>query len=258
MLKYKEFKKIYKDSSYKKYLFNHIFYKIKRICRIPYCIFMCLKYPFLYPRNRFTDLHYNNRKIIDYYNNVREQYMRVVSNNDVDELIKNKNILWYFSLSKIKTDNSISFVYWKTWWSLPLADILKFFHNTILQIIFCIPTYIEWDKVDEGWNKAFGKQYLKDLRKQLKKDKMLYSWRITDIKEKWGRLNLYCNKASDELYAIINKYEKLSWDYCIKCGNKADYVSTGWIAPYCKNCAEKEDNKLYYTKKEYEEEGKVY
>ena len=91
-----------------------------------------------------------NRKIVNYYNKVREQYMCVVSNNDVDELIKNKNILWYFSLSKIKSDNSISFVYWKTWWSLPLADILKFFHNTLLQLYSVhqhILNGIKWMKV---------------------------------------------------------------------------------------------------------------
>ena len=41
-------------------------YKIKKMCKIPYYCYMCIKYPFLYPRNRFTDLHYNNWKIIEW------------------------------------------------------------------------------------------------------------------------------------------------------------------------------------------------
>ena len=85
----------------------------------------------------------------------------------------------------------------------------------MLQIFHCIPTYIEWDAVEPGWNKAFGKQYLNELKKQLKKDKMLYSWRIMDIKEKWGCLNLYCNYGSEKLYSLISVYEDISWNTCI-------------------------------------------
>jgi hypothetical protein len=95
-----------------------------------------------------------------------------------------------------------------------------------------------------GWNKAFGKQFLKELKQQLKKDKMLYSWRITTIKEKWGEFNLYCNKGTKELYSLIHKYENLSWNYCMKCGKPSTVKSIGWILPYCKECAEK-DNVRY-------------
>ncbi len=32
-------------------------YKINRILRIPKCVYLCIRFPFLYPRNRFTDKH---------------------------------------------------------------------------------------------------------------------------------------------------------------------------------------------------------
>ena len=30
---------------------------------------LCISFPFLYPRNRFTGMHYNYWKIIEYHNN---------------------------------------------------------------------------------------------------------------------------------------------------------------------------------------------
>lgn len=39
-----------------KYL-HRLKYKINRILRIPKCVYLCIRFPFLYPRNRFTDKH---------------------------------------------------------------------------------------------------------------------------------------------------------------------------------------------------------
>ena len=38
--------------------------KLKRIIK---STILCIRFPFLYPRNRFTDLHYNNWKIIEFH-----------------------------------------------------------------------------------------------------------------------------------------------------------------------------------------------
>ena len=80
---------------------------------------------------------------------------------------------------------------------------------------------------------------------------MLYKWRITDIKEKYGTFRLSCNYGSGELYEIIDKYETLSWDVCIKCGKPSTHTSIGWISPYCVDCVEKENNRFFCTKEEY-------
>ena len=49
-------------------------YKIKRIVKIPYNIYLCLRFPFLYPRNRFTGRHYNNWWIRDKIQEIRKKY----------------------------------------------------------------------------------------------------------------------------------------------------------------------------------------
>ena len=39
--------------------------------------------------------------------------------------------------------------------------------------------------------------------------------------------------ASKEVYEIIKKYENLSRNTCISCGEPATKISDGWISPFC-------------------------
>lgn len=211
---------------------------------------MCIRYPFLYPRNRFTGLHYNNWKIIEWKKKIYQKYHLV----DIDKLhpeVTYETYKGYYFCVK-QTGSVID--YWTNWWAKLLCKCITFFHDYILQIFHCIPTYTEWDAVEPGWNKAFGKQYLEDLKKQLKKDKMLYKWRITQIKEKYGKFILSCNYGSPELYNIINKYESLSWHTCIQCGKPATYTSKGWVAPYCEDCVNNSKDPSRYIRRESKEE----
>lgn len=261
---------------------------------------MCIKYPFLYPRNRFTGKHRVNllyRSINRLHNQSRQEigitgklvkekpkYLhRQLSffnyqvkldienktlkiNNEIDsQIFKLDSLMWNGDIFEI-VDLTVTFaifgnpiiqVYLKpkdendntkygfSYYRVKLTTnkrkyrwfkIIKWIDEKVLDRIFILPWCTEWDAVEPGWNKAFGKQCLEDLKKQLKKDKMLYKWRITQIKEKYGKFILYCNYGSPELYNILNKYESLSWDTCIKCGKPATHTNKGWIAPYCTDC----------------------
>ena len=294
---------------------SKFFNKIKRIL---YSTYMCIRYPFLYPRNRFTDKHRVNllyRSINKLHNQSRQEisitgklvkekpkYLRkchaffnyrvelnvenktLKISNDIDsQLFKLDSLMWNDDIFEI-VDLNVTFaifgnpiiqVYLKpkdendntkygfSYYRVKLTTnkrkyrwfkIIKWIDEKVLDRILFLPTFTEWDAVEPGWNKAFGKQYLKDLKKQLKKDKMLYKWRITQIKEKYGTFILYCNYGSPELYNIINKYESLSWHTCIKCGKPATYTSKGWIAPYCEECVNNSKDPSRYIKRENKEE----
>ena len=293
---------------------SRIFNKIKRIL---YSTYMCIRYPFLYPRNRFTDKHRVNllyRSINKLHNQSRQEigvtgklvkekpkYLRkchaffnyrvelnvenkiLKISNDIDSQSFNLDLLMYDNRFEI-VDSNVTFaifgnpiiqVYLKpkdendntnygfSHYRVKLTTnkrkyrwfkIVKWIDEEVLDRILFLPTFTEWDAVEPGWNKAFGKQYLEDLKKQLKKDKMLYKWRITQIKEKYGKFILSCNYGSPELYNIINKYESLSWNTCIQCGKPATYTSKGWIAPYCEECVNNSKNPRRYIKRESEEE----
>lgn len=293
---------------------SKIFNKIKRIL---YSTYMCIRYPFLYPRNRFTNRHCVNllyRSINKLHNQSRQEigvtsklvkekpkYLRkchaffnyrielnvenktLKISNDIDSQSFNLDLLMYDDRFEI-VDSNVTFaifgnpiiqVYLKpkdendntnygfSYYRVKLTTnkrkyrwfkIVKWIDEEVLDRILFLPTFTEWDAVEHGWNKAFGKQYLKDLKNQLKKDKMLYKWRIVQIKEKYGKFILYCNYGSPELYNIINKYENLSWNTCIQCGKPATYTSKGWIAPYCEECVNNSKDPNRYIKRESKEE----
>ena len=272
---------------------------IDRIKKAITSTYICIKYPFLYPRNRFTGLHYNNWKLHDYHvsnykravksvfthiytvdewnricdskselyetystglnvnfeydvvgeyvlliNNddvIRTIYVNRVSNiDDIGFLCNNDHIDFYIILRNdcekpedtFLIDHLIDdkWIYFK----IKFADFLN---EYVLQIFHCIPTFTEWDalKSYKGWYNAFGEKLLKEIDQQLRKDKMRYTWRIIDIKEKYGSLQIYCNYATNELYDLLAKYERISYHTCIECGKPAKYLSSGWICPYCED-----------------------
>lgn len=97
---------------------------MKRLFEILNDIILCIRFPFLYPRNRFTGLHYNNWKIQDKLKDLWKQSMTygLNPNNRYAPTVTNKKAYFYYKL-------------------------LKFYHNYILQIFHCIlliQSLIKW------------------------------------------------------------------------------------------------------------------
>lgn len=94
----------------------------------------------------------------------------------------------------------------------------------------------ELDEMPEGWRIAFGEQLCAELKAELEKAGLLDSYRIVQIKEKFGSLRWYDNATSPELLAIIRKYTEISARTCVICGKPATRITMGWIAPFCDAC----------------------
>lgn len=77
----------------------------------------------------------------------------------------------------------------------------------------------------------------KDLKRALKRENYLYKFRIHQLKEKYGHMELYPARASEEIYDIICKYRYISYYTCVNCGRPAHYLTSGYILPYCEDCA---------------------
>ena len=95
-----------------------------------------------------------------------------------------------------------------------------------------------WNDFPLGWRKAFGWEMLKELDQVIREDK-LESFGIEQIKEKFGGLRFYCAGGNRKIHDIISKYEELSYKTCIECGKPAEWISKGWISPWCGECKEK-------------------
>ena len=98
--------------------------------------------------------------------------------------------------------------------------------------------YTELDDMPDGWRIAFGEQMCQDIMDALEDSNTVKSYGIDQIKEKFGFLCWYdhggTKKIRDE---IVPKYEDMSIRTCISCGQPAEYVSGGWISPWCTDCA---------------------
>lgn len=253
---------------------------------------LCIRFPFLHPRNRWTGRHYNNWTITNFhrkwYKYTQDSFfMRFVTEKpekleytcDFDDrryrIDHSENRIWIIDIndcnkvvwSANKSDFGTGKIVKTGWvdkspccivdenrtsneeinrfivivhakWLRNIIKILDWIHDYPLQWFHCIPTYTELDAMEPGWKKAFGIQMCKEIKKELKKYNFLYKYRITQIKEKWGKLEWYdCGIPKDsKIWDIIEKYSEISRKTCINCGKPATKISTGWISPYCDDC----------------------
>ena len=103
--------------------------------------------------------------------------------------------------------------------------------------------YMSWqDAIPEGWNKAFGEQLVDELNEILIKYNFVNKFRFLQIKEKFGALRIYPSSMPDEMYLeylrLELKYERMSLNICIKCGEPYTHLTEGWILPLCDECDE--------------------
>lgn len=110
--------------------------------------------------------------------------------------------------------------------------------------------YTEADAVPTGWH-----QLVLDMSEEIIQclnanniDPLTFY--IDQLKEKFGGIRLYYtiryadtnidrNVIETNIDKIIHKYEALSEHTCCECGKEATLCSTGWICPYCNECAKK-------------------
>lgn len=102
---------------------------------------------------------------------------------------------------------------------------------------------IDWGWSD-GWDWALGKEFMADLDKAIKLDGAEKTFRIEQVKEKWGRLVLYYSGAGENVNKVVSDYECVSEGVCMRCGSPyAQMTYTGWNFPCCQSCWEKTYNK---------------
>lgn len=186
---------------------------------------LCIRFPFLYPRNRFSGKHYTDwtldEKIKDIHKEAYEctnpvEFHKGLTEEELHDIQHPKYRVR--NLGKALECSAL-----KVW-------------RFLKTVAHAVPTSTELDAMDNGWRKAFGISICKEIKTALKKYGYLRKYRITQIKEKWGELCWYDAGAPQEVFDIIRKYEGISRMTCIECGKPAKYRSTGWVEPYCEDC----------------------
>lgn len=96
-----------------------------------------------------------------------------------------------------------------------------------------------------GWRAAFGLEFSEDIRTLLESsadpDTAFDSYRVEQIKEKYGSLRWYDGGVASDIFEnmndLNNSYEALSSRTCCDCGSFQDVrVDRGYIIPICESC----------------------
>lgn len=188
---------------------------------------LCIKYPFLYPRNRFTGLHYNwwwwNKKRSNLYK--KYHYCGKID-------LRPSNVYYYKWYNNFES-------FWTNWWALPLIKVFDWIHRNPMQWIHCLTSHTELDAIPEAWKNDFGLEWAKDVKQYLDEHHIRH-YRIAQLKEKWGEFDwLYPPDFSDECLKLEHKYVERSKQICICCGKPATMVTPVqiWLSYYCDECA---------------------
>lgn len=104
------------------------------------------------------------------------------------------------------------------------------------------------DSIPSGWRLAFSKQMCDEIQAELERTNYVDDYVVLDVKEKWARLDWSSGSipSDSKLFDIIDKYCDMSAKLCHICGKKAFWRTTGYILPYCDECAHKA---ITYTSK---------
>jgi len=101
------------------------------------------------------------------------------------------------------------------------------------------------DDMPYGWRRAFAPLLLEELKAALEEDGLLETYRIDQIKEKWGSLHWYHRNFNDKADLIIDKYSEISEHVCAYCGKPdVSICKVGWVFPCCKECWEKNSGRV--------------
>lgn len=96
----------------------------------------------------------------------------------------------------------------------------------------------------EGWYNLFL-LCCAELRKVLIEKNLLSTFKINQLKEKYGSMRIYVNISDEDINAIIERYEIISQFTCCICGKTATVETTGYVCPYCDECIKDVHGKTY-------------
>jgi len=97
----------------------------------------------------------------------------------------------------------------------------------------------EWlNLIPVGWTQI-AKQMIEEC------EEAESNFEIIDLKEKWGMIRMCAYPYTDKIIEIEHYYEQLSARTCCECGKPAIKYSTGWILPFCDDCAAEHSNIIF-------------
>lgn len=94
-------------------------------------------------------------------------------------------------------------------------------------------------EMPQGWHRLFL-LYCKHIGRVLARADYLDRFRLCEIKEKYGTLEVYNSgypkSIEKEMEELESSYRRISKYICQVCGKVAKYQTIGWVASFCEEC----------------------
>lgn len=221
-----------------------IIQKIKKIAnkliKIIHSTYLCIRFPFLYPRNRFTSKHYTNWKLQNYLTKLHNKaYFKpyIIVINDLNNPIKlYGSSIWeepFLVTDKLTYNNGIV-------WLTKDKDTIKVFYNRNLVGLFKISDYLKSGKCDDIKFVTYTKTRTNFLNEKTVNDTYyiaIYSKDgveyLSDEKENFFS-NAFLTFRISNSYYVWHKFIKFIYDYvlqiifCIPTYTELDAMPDGW------------------------------
>lgn len=152
---------------------------------------------------------------------------------DINDKIKKAKV-HAFGVRKIKGIDMVCIINLKQYIYLKLLLLFNYIQNHLLRL-----SRPKSYNILDGWDKAFGKKMLDDLKKSAKKDNCLYNFKITGFETRNSLMKINWIHAGDYTYNTIIKYQNLSWSYCHNCGKKTEWINLLDKLTVCNDCKDK-------------------
>ena len=141
------------------------------------------------------------------------------------------------------------------WWTTKYP-FLTIKDNSVYPWLEINSTEDHWlSDLPSGWINSFGEQMCDELLNAL--GKYVDDFIIVQTKEKYGSIVIYwhwrdkertyeeqdeLDDVATEVYKILNKYMRMSYHTCVRCGKSATKYSEPWVLPFCSECFEEWKN----------------
>lgn len=111
-----------------------------------------------------------------------------------------------------------------------------------LDLVIDYPLFVDTNFID-SFEPAVGPGWIplvKEMMDELRAMTQKYSEqpKFSDIREKWGKLDLLVQSGNDDIFSLFDKYTAISEHVCAVCGSYGDRPMIGRKAlrPLCRRC----------------------
>ena len=216
---------------------KHIFYRVFHTID---STILCIRFPFLYPRNRFSGLHYNNWKLLDYIKNLHSRNSALMSVRVMNDSSKefHYNTPYHPDINTSVEDVEGNGKHTITTYSTTLLDKTEYvvcrderftvFPRKIkCNVVWCHSKHMHTYHPDFGWidlSESSKRGHVRRMFSKESEDKTYTDCCYEYVKNLW-------TERWEKFLKWFHEYV-LGFIFCVPTSNELDAMDNGWLKAF--------------------------